>query len=253
MPNTQNGALALFDLDGTLVPWDTQMLFSNYIVRRFPLRRAFLIPFLCCIPFYLLRLCKESTMKRVYLGYLRGLPLAELEKLAESFVREEVLPICYEEVCSRLKAHQEKGDFCILVSASPTLYAKYVAKELGFDEFLGSDTENIDPFPFFPKMPFGNNKGWKKVQRLQAMGYLPEEQNFPRPHSIAYSDSSADLPMLLSCEKAVLVNPSDRLRKYAEDKPWEIVTPKRPWKGKLDKLRKICLQLLGLFKQTPSS
>lgn len=247
MPEEAKRVLALFDLDGTLIPWDTQMLFSNYVVRRHGWRRLFLLPFLLALPFYLIGLVSELAMKRIYLGYLKGLSLDRIDKLAHDFVEETVLPSCYPEIMERLHEHQAKGDLCVLVSASPTLYAGYVGKSLGFELTLGSDTENIDPFPFFPKMPFGNNKGITKVNRLRSLGLLPEEGANPPTGSIAYSDSTADLPMLFSCEQAVLVNPSVKLLKNAHGRAWETVTPKRPWNTKTGKSWKIFLQLLGLY------
>lgn len=239
--------LALFDLDGTIVPWDTQLLFSNFIIRRNPIRWFLLIPFLSCLFLFFVRLLSENTMKRLFLGYLAGLSQEQIQRYAEQFVREDVLPVCYPEVLARLKQHQDAGDICLLVSASPSLYAQHIGKALGFAKTLGSDTENVDPFPFFPKMPYGNNKGETKASRLRDMGYLPDDYSVP-VNSTAYSDSSADLPMLRACEKAVLVNPSKKLRRSAQDTGWEIMIPAvRPWTGTLDKSIKLLCQLFGFY------
>lgn len=44
------GGLALFDLDQTLVPWDTQLLFCNCVLREEPWRRVYLLVFLPFLP-----------------------------------------------------------------------------------------------------------------------------------------------------------------------------------------------------------
>ena len=39
----KEGGLALFDMDGTLLPWDTQYVFSCFVVQRHPWRRLLLL------------------------------------------------------------------------------------------------------------------------------------------------------------------------------------------------------------------
>ena len=244
---TDSRKIVLFDLDGTIVPWDMQLLFFNFIIRRKPWRWFLLSPFFFCLPFYLIGLLNETTMKRLFLAYLTRFSRIKIKEYTQQFVREYVMPLSYSEVLDRLKVHQSSGDLCILVSASPTLYVEEVGKAWGFDLSLGTDTEETDPFPFFPKLPLGNNKGETKVVRLRKMGYLPRESASIPAGSIAYSDSSADLPMLLAVESAVLVNPSVKLLKAAKGKDWEVITPSRPWTGKVGFILSIIKQLYGLY------
>jgi len=63
---------ALFDLDHTLLPHDTQALFCNFVLRREGWRRVFLIWFFLSLPFAALRLISLRTMKRVFSSYLVG-------------------------------------------------------------------------------------------------------------------------------------------------------------------------------------
>lgn len=239
--------LVLFDLDGTLIPWDTQLLFFNFIVHKSPCRRLCLIPFVLCLPLLLLRLWGEGQMKRLFLAYLAGMTEKEIEVCVGEFVETVVIPGLYPEVLALLRQHQEQGDLCLLVSASPTIYAKAIGERLGFHETLASDTMDQDPYPFYPVMPYGNNKGETKVVRLRALGYL-SAQGEPTPNaSIAYSDSRADLPMLLACADAVLVNPTSSMQRLAEEKNWNVLHPTTPWSGKWDKIKKILQQFFGLY------
>ena len=69
--------VALFDLDQTLVPWDTQLLFCNWVLRHEPIRRLFL---LILLPFLPLSLVLGSEgMKRVFLSFLWAFPSAAVE------------------------------------------------------------------------------------------------------------------------------------------------------------------------------
>ena len=67
------------------MPWDTQLLFCNYILKRMPLRRLYL---LILIPFLMLtKLLGAGGMKRVFLNYLVGLSRDELQELAAGICR----------------------------------------------------------------------------------------------------------------------------------------------------------------------
>lgn len=239
--------LVLFDLDGTLIPWDTQLLFFNFIVHKNPWRRLCLIPFILCLPLLLLRLWGEGQMKRLFLAYLAGMTEKGIEERVEEFIKTVVIPGLYPEVLTLLRRHQEQGDLCLLVSASPTIYAKAIGERLGFHETLASDTMDQDPYPFYPVMPYGNNKGETKVVRLRALGYLPAQGEPAPASSIAYSDSKADLPMLHACSDAVLVNPSASMQRLAAEKSWNVLRPTTPWSGKWDKIKKILQQFFGLY------
>ncbi|MFR0849420.1 hypothetical protein [Akkermansia sp.] len=62
----KKGGLALFDMDGTLLPWDTQYVFSCFVVQRHPWRRLLLLLFyLACLPLFFLGIWDETRMKRV--------------------------------------------------------------------------------------------------------------------------------------------------------------------------------------------
>lgn len=245
---TQNKQrLILFDLDGTLIPWDTQLLFFNFVAHKSPWRRLLLIPFLLGIPLLLLHIWDEGKMKRLFLAYLAGMSEEESTALVDEFVEKIVVPGLYPDVLARLRDHQTAGDLCLLVSASPTLYAAAIGKHLGFHETLGSDTLERHPHPLFPVMPYGNNKGETKVVRLRALGYLPQAGSPHLPESLAYTDSKADIPMLLACENAVLINPSSSMQKMGIEKSWTILHPATPWSGRFDKMKKILLQFCGLY------
>ena len=77
--------VALFDMDGTLLPWDTQYVFSCFVVRLHPWRRLLIVLFLACIPFYVLKIWDEKRMKRAYLMYLWGLPAETVREYGRKF------------------------------------------------------------------------------------------------------------------------------------------------------------------------
>lgn len=240
----KEGGLALFDMDGTLLPWDTQYVFSCFVFQRHPWRRLLLLFYLACLPLFFLGIWDETRMKRAFLCYLWRLPPEtvlqygrEFAELADAWV--------YPELRERLQRHRNSGDACIMVSASPSFYAEPLGMLLGFDAVLGTDVALDGRMPLMPELPLGNNKGKVKVERLRNMGVLPESGI--REGSIAYSDSAADVPMLLACGRQVLVNPSRKLKENARLDGAECLYPPTPWKNSLGKKWKIALFVIGMI------
>jgi HAD superfamily phosphoserine phosphatase-like hydrolase len=237
--------LALFDMDGTLLAWDTQVLFAGYVCRRFPWRRLLFLPFFCCLPLAALRLWGDGRMKRIFLGYLWRMPRTKLEELAMSFADEVAGTLIYPEMKKRLDVHRMHGDLCIMATASPGFYADAIAVRLGFDDVLSTSIEIGERVPFFPSMPGGNNKGERKVERLRAMKLLSEDC-VDEEDVFAYSDSSADLPMLLAAKWKILVNPSPRLCSRLGGERVKVLEFPLPWRGKAEKMWKFAVEMFGL-------
>ena len=106
-PSAAKTGYALFDLDQTLVPWDTQLLFCNYILKRMPLRRLYL---LILIPFLILtKLLGAGGMKRVFLNYLVGLSRDELQKFAAEFVEQHLPHSFYGEMLELVEQQKKLG------------------------------------------------------------------------------------------------------------------------------------------------
>lgn len=234
---------ALFDMDGTLLPWDTQYVFSCFVVRRHPWRRLLIFLFLACIPLYILRIWDENRMKRAYLMYLWGLPAETVREYGRKFA-EMAQEWIYPELKERLAGYRKKGYLCLMVSASPSFYVKPLGELLGFDEVLGTDVLLEERMPAMPELPNGNNKGAVKVERLRERNVLPEHGVLE--NAVAYSDSAADLPMLLSCSRRVLVNPSPALKEDRLLVGAECLYPARPWKGRFGKIWRIGFFVMGL-------
>lgn len=208
--------IALFDMDGTLFAGDSQLRFARWILRRHGWRRLYLF---WLLPMGLLRglhIINTERMKRAFLAYAWGMKKEELHAECQAFVQEEVLQILYPPVLERLRAHQAAGDTTVLCSASPDWWTRLVGHSLGFTHTIGTPTALADRVELMPAIPApGNNKGTGKLVRLAAIGITHAE--------IGYTDSSADLPMLSICDKAVLVNPKSSFAKLIPGA--EVLTP----------------------------
>jgi HAD superfamily hydrolase (TIGR01490 family) len=238
LPANPPDGIALFDLDGTLIAWDCQLVFRHFVLRKEPWRGIFLPLFLAFAPFA--GLLGAATMKRIFLSYLWRMPAEALAETSREFAAA-LMPAIYRELREKLDRQRVAGHFLILASASPEFYVREIGRELGFHLTLGTPVETG---PLFPDLV--NHKGAAKVRRLRQV-LPPSWFEYGRlRHCHGYTDSRADLPMLELCATATVVNPSPALATVAEESGWEIVRPERPWKTRAGfALRAIAL-LTGL-------
>lgn len=244
----KSSGYALFDLDQTLIPWDTQLLFCNFVLKRMPLRRFYLLILIPFLP--LTKLLGAGGMKRVFLNYLWGLSQDDLDGLATEFVEQHFPKHFYPEIVDLLEQQKQLGRTTVLSSASPEIWVKPIADKLGFDHCFGTMIEINDRVRLFPDLPGGNNKGANKLRKMRHIfpkGFDPESGDV-LPESHAFSDSHADLPMLLICEQATMVNPTEKLLHQGQKRGWEIRTPDRPTKGKASFAYACMRQALGAWK-----
>ena len=235
---------ALFDLDQTLVPWDMQLLYANWVFHHVAWRRLCLAPFLLALPFS--SLLGARRMKRLFLAILFGMSRAEVEKLSEAFVEFYYPKEFYDEMVAMLRQHVNDGYCVILTSASPTLYVPAIGRRLGVTHTFATEVEQADYMPLFPQIR-ENNKNIEKVRAIKA--WFAEQDlpfSIPLQNSVAYTDSSADLPLVEITQECVLVNPSDSLISKVSKKK-VIKRPARPFKGKFGKSIAAVQLLLGLY------
>ena len=226
---------AFFDLDGTLLPWDTQLLFCNFVLKRQGWRRLLLLPFLCLVPLGALRILRSRALKRVFLGYLRGMRRDELAALAEEFAREVVAVHVWPEM--RAEAEKRRAEGCVLVlnTASPGFYAEPIARALGFDHCVATAVVVPERMPVLARIDGPNNKRAAKIDAMRARGLLSADQPLPVPGSWAYTDSPVDIPLLGCARHGVLVHPQPEFAALAAENGWTIVKPepavpcKRRW------------------------
>ncbi|YCM44320.1 haloacid dehalogenase-like hydrolase [Verrucomicrobiaceae bacterium 227] len=228
----------LYDLDQTIIPWDTQLVFRSFVLHREPFRRLLTPIFLAFLP--LNKVLGAGGMKRVFHSYLWKMKAGTLDQHAEAFVREWLPKICYPEILAEIEEQKRSGKTLVLSSASPELWVQKIGHTLGFHHSLGTRFKWGDRVELFPEMIGENHKGDEKVHRLKEIGIT---------NGIAgYSDSKADLPLLALCRDKTLVNPLPGVRKIGEEQGWRILEPDRPWKDRLAFGIGCAKQLFGFWK-----
>ncbi|MDA8975227.1 HAD-IB family phosphatase [Akkermansiaceae bacterium] len=228
----------LFDLDQTIIPWDTQLVFRSYVLQQEGWRRGLTFVFLLFTP--LNKLLGAGQMKRIFHCYLWGMKRERLEELAADFVKNWLPKLTYPEIISEIEEHRMAGRRLVLSSASPELWVAHIGEALGFDLSLGTHFDWKETVGFFPDLIGENHKGDAKVKRLHDHGITEG--------LAGYSDSRADLPLLELCTEKTLVNPLSGIRKHGEKREWRILEPAKPWKDRLAFGWGCALQLFGVWK-----
>ena len=197
---------AIFDMDGTLYPGDSQLRFARRILKRHGARRLYL---LLLVPVGILRglrLVGTETLKRAFLSMLWRMPADELEAECAAFVKEELLPIIHPALREKLEQHQRNGDKTVLCSASPGWWTRLLGRELQFDISIGTPVEAEGRVALLPRIAEpGNNRGEKKLERLKGLAITHAD--------VLYTDSAADEPLMAVCGRTVLVDPSPELER----------------------------------------
>jgi len=137
--------LAAFDFDGTVTRRDTLIPFLVRVAGPQRFTAAWT------------RIGSMASRRRLDLGdrdevkahlvriLLAGRRLDEVDALGERYARDllagdRLRPL----VMDRLRAHRERGDLCVLVSASLVHYLEPIARELGLDGVVGVRPEAVD-------------------------------------------------------------------------------------------------------------
>ena len=196
-PRERPRVVAVFDLDGTLTARDTLLPFLRHLAgtRRFLVR----LPVIAAIVVAMaLRLLTRARAKELVLSFfVRGASRAELELRGEAFARERLPGMLREEARARLRWHQASGHHCILVTASPALYAMPFAHAMGFDDVAATDLAYDERDCGTGRLDGENCRGEEKVRRLKA---LLGDLGALTLHG--YGDSAGDRAFLELCNEA---------------------------------------------------
>lgn len=214
-------ALAIFDLDETLIHGDCASLWAVEMTKLgWADGEAFIAREQELMHLYAAgKLAMEDYMAFT-LAPLVGRTAEEVAHVVEPFVEDVIEPIFYSDASRTLAAHREAGDRLLVISASAHFLVSAIAERFGIDEVLAIDLEQQHGFYS------GRTQGVLtyregKVTRLQA--WLAEQSENLAGASF-YSDSRNDLPLLQLVDRPFAVNPDPTLRAHAEQAGWPILS-----------------------------
>ncbi|WP_306576044.1 HAD family hydrolase [Oligella urethralis] len=216
--------LALFDLDHTLLPIDTDYEWIEWLSRNQ----------LAGDPAEVARRNQEIMDKydagqltieesaAFVLSFLAMHNPFDLGKYHERFMAEVVRPNITEAAFELVDQHLRAGDLCCLVSATNTFVIQPVGRAFGFEHIIGTTPEYINgryTGQFVGTASYQEGKITRVEQWLNSLGGALED--FETIYF--YSDSMNDLPLLEKATHPVATNPSPALREIAEKNNWAII------------------------------
>ncbi len=213
-------ALAIFDLDETLIGGDCASLWSTQMARLGWVDGAsFLARDRELMALYGEGQLAMEDYMAFSLSPLVGRTAEEVAQVVEPFVEAVIEPILYRDACQCLARHRAAGDRILVISASAHFLVSAIAARLGIGAVLAIDLEQQDDcYSGRTQGVLTYREG--KVSRLLA--WL-EQHGESLEGAYFYSDSRNDLPLLQLVSRPHTVNPDPVLRRHAEQAGWPIL------------------------------
>jgi HAD superfamily hydrolase (TIGR01490 family) len=215
--------LALFDLDHTLLPIDSDHGWADFLISIGVIDGA--VHKARNDAFYQQYSAGTLNMQE-FLGFALS-PLAQnswenLQRWREQYMAKVIAPNIRPEALALVRQHQDQGALCALVTATNEFITAPIAKAFGIEHLVATRLERSGEaftgrplgVPCFKEGKIVNLKHW-----LDSLGRRLEE--FDR--SFFYSDSANDIPLMSIVTDPVATNPDPRLLAHAQSLNWPVL------------------------------
>lgn len=215
--------LALFDLDYTLLPIDSDHAWSHFLIDRGVVdgpewtRKAddFFTQY------------KAGTLDiHAYLAFalapLAQHPRATLDAWHREFMDEVIRPAVRPAAVALVERHRSHGDLCCVVTATNAFVTRPIAQAFGIGHLVaieleerdGRYTGRVSGTPSFREGKILRVGQWLATQGLSWQSF---------GQTTFYSDSINDLPLLERVTHPVATNPDQRLLEIARAREWPVL------------------------------
>ena len=219
--------LALFDLDHTLLPID-----SDYTWGQFTAARGWtdLVEFTRQNDAFYTQYKAGTLDIYAYARFATAAFVRQGEALSQEahadYMRTIVQPALTPQAMQLVQQHKDAGATVIVVTATNEFVTRPIAQALGADELMAVDLER-DTAPGGSGWFTGEVRGIPsfregKVLRVEAW-LAARGLGWGDVHSTFYSDSINDLPLLEKANVPVATNPDEPLRAFAQARGWRIL------------------------------
>lgn len=217
--------LAIYDMDRTITRRATYTPFLIHAALRLaPWRLALLPLVLLSMAAYALRLIDRGRLKEINYRLLvgRGIEPERLEPVIESFAEAQLATNIMPGARRSIAADRAAGRRLVMATASYRLYAAAIARRLGFDDVVATETGLDSSGRVVAKIDGANCYGAAKKDMILA--WLQREGlDREAVHIRFYSDHVSDHHVHRWADEAVAANAHSRLIRLARLEGWEVV------------------------------
>lgn len=213
--------LTLFDLDGTLIPMDSDHAFGGFMVEVGWVDGA---AWGARNDEFFAQYNAGTLDLPAYIDFAtsawRARPLEEALAMRERFMAEVMRPALRPQAIELVERHRAAGDLMAVVTATNVFVTTPIAQAFGVEHLIAVDlardaagryTGAIEGVPSFREGKIARVESW-----LQGLG--AQWRDFERV--TFYSDSTNDLPLLERVSHPVATNPSPSLAAIASARGW---------------------------------
>lgn len=217
--------LALFDLDHTILPLDSDYEWGQFLVRVGAVdAEAFAKRNADFFAQYQAGTLDPVEYLEFALGTLAQFPRKQLDAWHNAFMEEVIQPAIRPKARELVKQHQDEGDLVAIITATNKFVTAPIAKAFGVANLIAAEPEESDSGEITGRLLGIPTSGPGKVvhtnEWLSAQGKTLG--SFPR--SYFYSDSQNDIPLLSAVTHPIATNPNALLKAHAKAQGWPILT-----------------------------
>ncbi len=215
--------LALFDLDHTLLPIDSDYEWARFLIRLGVVdgeeyeRRNDLF-----FDQYHAGTLDIHEFLAFQLAPLAAHPRSQLEAWRRRFMDEVIAPAIRPEARALVDGHRERGDLCAIVTATNEFVTAPIARAFGVEHLIATGVEENDGhYTGRPRgtPSFREGKVRRTDEWLASFGH--HGKGFAG--SFFYSDWVNDVPLLERVTDRVATNPDPQLAALADERGWPVI------------------------------
>lgn len=210
-------ALAIFDLDNTLIHGDSDYLWGKFLIEQNAVdaehfeksNDAFYAD-------YQAGTLDIMAYQRFSLAPLASQPMDTLIAWRKTFMHQYILPIYQDKAQAIVDKHRQQGDQLLIITATNSFVTRPIADLYGIEALIGTDPE-IKDNRFTGEVVGTPSFQQGKVTRLEE--WLANQQ-LDLKDSYFYSDSHNDIPLLELVDNPIMVDADEALLSHGQTKQW---------------------------------
>ena len=209
--------LVIFDVDGTILPYQSQQRFLKYLFKHGYISIFSFIPLTFWFILYKFGITKDPK-KAIILAmmFLKGWDVKPFRKIVDDFFCTELQQSFFPEALEEIKKHRMSGRRILLLSNAIDPLVSRIADYLKIDEFICTKLE-IKDSQYTGKIIGPIVYGEAKAKLTENYLHLRKMQ----PQKVwGYADHESDVDFLKIVDVPFVVNPTNKLAEIAAKNRW---------------------------------